>query len=109
MTIYARVLDELREIRELVTAPLPKAMTFDRAARELSISIPTLRRMVRRGEISTVKISRRMMIPASEVERLTTPPEQKSRQPRPRRAQARYSVAEELRKLDAALKSKRKR
>lgn len=61
----------LAELRALVAgAALPQAMDYERAARELSISVSGLRKLIRRGDIETVMIGRRPKVPASEVRRL---------------------------------------
>jgi excisionase family DNA binding protein len=62
----------LAELRALVAgAFLPQAMDYERAARELSISVSQLRKLIRRGELAVVMIGRRPKVPASEVRRLT--------------------------------------
>lgn len=64
--------DLFAEIRKLVElqSQLPLVLTFEMAAQQLSISVPTLKRMVRDGEILSVPVFRRMGIPRAEVERI---------------------------------------
>lgn len=70
-------LDELcstldRLVQQL-DAPMPKVLTRERAAHELSVSLTTLKQMIRDGQLVTVSIGKRQMVPASEVMRLAKP------------------------------------
>lgn len=72
------ILAELRSIRESIESlvrsrTVPKAHSMAEAGRLLSVSVRTLQRMVSTGQIQSVEIGARRMIPASEVEMLTTP------------------------------------
>jgi excisionase family DNA binding protein len=48
----------------------PLLLDLDRAAKRLSISRPTLERMIRSGAVRSRKIGGRRMVPAAEVKRL---------------------------------------
>lgn len=67
--------DVLAAIRELVeqakSRELPAVLSFEDAAKQLSISVPTLKRMVREAEIFAVPIFKRMGIPRGEIERIS--------------------------------------
>lgn len=69
-----QLLAELRALRadvsHLVGLELPKALTYEHAARELSVSVPQLRKLIKKGAIATIVIGRRPKVPASEVIRL---------------------------------------
>lgn len=99
-----QVLAELRALRaEVAGAALPQAMDYERAARELSVSVSQLRKLIRRGDLATVLIGRRPKVPASEVRRLVAV---KALQPTPRSALKHYaekgnpkSEAEKIRAL----------
>ena len=43
------------------------------AAREAGVSVSTVRRRIRSGDLQTIRIGQRVLIPASEVEKLKTP------------------------------------
>ena len=45
-------------------------ITIGRAAEELQVSRDTLRRLAARGELKTVRISRRVMVPTAEIDRI---------------------------------------
>jgi hypothetical protein len=62
-------------IERLGTEPkaLPRVLTKERAALELSISITKLNRLIRSGRLLMVQIGERQMIPSTEVERVATP------------------------------------
>ena len=61
----------LAELRVLVAgAALPQALDYERAARELSISVSQLRKLIRAGDVAIVMIGKRPKVPASEVRRL---------------------------------------
>jgi excisionase family DNA binding protein len=47
-----------------------RLLGLSEAARMLSVSIHTLRRLVARGEVATVNVGARRLIPDSEVERI---------------------------------------
>lgn len=62
----------LAELRALVAgASLPAALDYERAARELSVSVSQLRKLIRHGDIAVVMVGRRPKVPASEIRRLT--------------------------------------
>lgn len=60
---------EERLSRESVT---PRALTMARAAALLSVSVSTVKRLVKGGELRTVTLGARPMVPMSEVVRLTS-------------------------------------
>lgn len=67
--------DLLAAVRELVqqvkSLQLPAVLSFEDACAQLGkISVPTLKRMIRRGEIRAVPLSGRMGIPRDEIERI---------------------------------------
>jgi excisionase family DNA binding protein len=45
-------------------------ITLGRAAEELQVSRDTLRRLAASGQLKTVRISRRVLVPTSEIERI---------------------------------------
>ena len=62
---------------EPVTRPVPDDrphLTLDEAADKLRVSIPTLRRMAKRDEVTIVQIANLDFIPAAEVDRLRAKP-----------------------------------
>lgn len=105
----------LREIRELKEwRRLPTLLTPKRAAAELSISVRKLLGHVAQGDILASRIGPRgrPMIPADEVLRIARPkaaPRPSPAKPPSRRPRGTGSVDDELRKVDAALRSRRKK
>lgn len=63
-------LTEIQEKVETLSRP-PQAFSLDGAAKVLSRSVTTVKGMIRRGEIHTIKISKTRMVPMSEIIRLT--------------------------------------
>jgi excisionase family DNA binding protein len=51
---------------------MAKLLTIREAALELSVSRDTIRRLIRAHELEAVRISRRVLLPLSEVERAST-------------------------------------
>jgi excisionase family DNA binding protein len=74
-------------------APLPAVLTIARAAQELSVSASTLYRMLRAQELTSVRIHKRAMIPASEIRRLSTPEDKPGRKARAKTGAAPAPVA----------------
>lgn len=70
---------ELEKIHSRLTGQqgLPTVLAMKEAARELSISLTTLKELVRRREILTVMIGKRRMVPASEIRRMASIHEEK--------------------------------
>lgn len=65
------LMEEVRSLREAVHRDLPTILTREAAAREMSISLTTLKGMIRRGEIATCTVGKRdSMVPSSEVLRV---------------------------------------
>lgn len=58
------------------SAPLPEVATVEQVAAHLQLSILTVRRMCKRGELRSVTVARRVRIPRSAVAELlgVTPP-----------------------------------
>lgn len=77
------VLELLLSLRERLGAELPLVLTMRAAALQLSVSAVTLRRMVAKGELETVTVGRRVMVPKSELFRLATPKKRPGRKVRP--------------------------
>lgn len=50
---------------------MPRLISINDAARELSVSADTVRRLIRAKQIPAVRVARRVMIPTGELERLT--------------------------------------
>jgi hypothetical protein len=74
-TELRRVSEALEEISSRIEGrELPLVLTKQRAAKELSRSLSIVKQLIRDGMILTVKIKGTVMIPASEVIRLSTPP-----------------------------------
>lgn len=104
----ADIRDELRELRLMVQSRdgLPFVLEPEAAAKELSISVPTLRRMISAGLVRTVMINKRAMVPASEVRRLGTPAERPSSVTAPPKKKQRLADSKsEASKIRAALKN----
>lgn len=80
---------------------LPKVLTKRRAAKELSISLSKLNRLIRDGRLLTVEIGRRRMIPSTEVEKLARPASSSSRKVR---LHAISSPEEEAKAMRAAIR-----
>lgn len=87
---------EVQELRE--TMVLPGVMTNKRAAKALSIGLTTLKLMIRRGQISTVAIGNRQMVPASEVRRVSTPKLKVKPGPKPRITRRQVQDSDALRR-----------
>lgn len=62
-----------RVVREELQATTAETVDIDEAARRLSVSEPTVRRMIRRGELLAVTISKTPKVPVTEIRRLATP------------------------------------
>lgn len=102
--------DELRQLREKVESPLPRMLTYERAAQELSVSVTKVKQLVRAGALATCEVGKRKHVPRIEIERIersasfaATP----RSAPRPARARAErrpYNAKEEAAKARAALK-----
>src|SRR5882724_4609664 len=79
MTSLEEVTLELRsiraELRQLTDRlkPLPMCLSFTAAALQLSISVATIKRMVRDGRLPTVTLGRRRLVPQTEIEHLARP------------------------------------
>lgn len=63
----------------MTPGPAPKSYPIDGAAKALSVSQATIRRMVGRGELRTVRLGKRLVVPASEIDRLLAPKVKPSR------------------------------
>ena len=100
---------ELRLLREQIERQFgasPAAFTVEAAARQLSVSAKTVRRMMASGQLLPVTLGRRRLIPRSEIERVTTPAA--PRAPAVRRT-ARVDPRAERQRLRELLKAKRRR
>lgn len=71
--LHAISLELARISGRLATHQLPRVLTKERAAKELSISLSKLKRLLRDGVLMSVAVGRRRMVPAVEIERLATP------------------------------------
>jgi len=72
---FRRLNEAIAKITErLGGTDLPMVLTRERAAKELSVSVSTLKKLIREGKVFTVEIGRRRMVPSAEVLRLATPP-----------------------------------
>ena len=60
-------------------AELPAVLTPKAAARALSVSVKTLRVMIRVGDLQTCRVGRRWMVPREAIERLARPMPRPSR------------------------------
>jgi excisionase family DNA binding protein len=49
---------------------MPRLIAINEAARELSVSSDTIRRLIRAKRIPAVRVARRVMIPTDAIERL---------------------------------------
>jgi hypothetical protein len=73
---------------EALLAPKPTAMRYAAAAKEIGIGLTALKAMVRRREIRTTKVGRVPMISLAEIERVTTPTQERPRVEAAARAKA---------------------
>lgn len=88
--------------------PLPQVLSMERAAKELSIGITKLKRLVRDGVVLTCTVGLRRMIPSSEVRKLAVPASTKAPGVRPRKTR-RGENDEEVRKILEIAKRRRAR
>lgn len=102
---------ELSVLRGLVEQLLAKTgaerqrlFEFKDAARLLGVHPMTISKMVRLGEVLPVSVRGKRMIPISEIDRLSAPPQMKSSGATPERV--RYDAAEASRRL-AELRKRR--
>jgi excisionase family DNA binding protein len=49
---------------------MSQLMTLSKASEELQVSRDTLRRLAAKGELRTVRLARRVLVPASEISRI---------------------------------------
>lgn len=68
--LAACIADALTNKPEQVTSAPPRLISKAEFLQSIPISLPTLNRRIKSGEISSKKIGRRCFIPYSEVERL---------------------------------------
>lgn len=80
----SEALEELRLAMGAMQRALPRVLTLKRAAAELSISKRKLQDLLAKGILQSVVIDGRKMVPASEIDRLATPPLRKGKKPPPR-------------------------
>lgn len=74
----------LEELRRVVAGQAePMTVGLEEAARRLSVSASTVRRLVRSGQLLTVRIGGRVMVPMGELRRLASPTEAPKRVPAP--------------------------
>ncbi len=95
---------EVAAIKELLKDGTQQAFTFQEAAKKLGRkSAKTISRMVDRGELETVKVGGREMIPLCEIQRVTTPAQRKARRGgAPKKVE--LSASEEAAKIRAELR-----
>ena len=86
----------------------PGALTLTQAAQRLSISPRTLARMAKAGEVRTVTLGRRVLVPTSELARLLEPAEAPVRPLAAPKRRAAPSGADEAASLRAALRRRPK-
>jgi hypothetical protein len=67
------ILEQMRVLLARTHKELPLTLTPKGAARELSVSLTVLKGMIRSGEIQTVPVKGRRMVPSSELIRIATP------------------------------------
>lgn len=103
-----KALNELKaqvaELKALVQPELPQILTKKRAARELSISMTTLNRLIAAGLVWSVQLGERQMVPASEVRRLANIQRGASRRSKPATQLRETSAKEEAAKAREMLK-----
>lgn len=99
------ILEELKRLSRLMESPGPRLFKYGQAAKALGVSVTTVKQLIRDGELATVKIGKRPMIPMSEIERLSTPAAPKSTSSRaPRRRRGQRDAKAEAAALRQALK-----
>lgn len=88
----------LEELRNLLAGAQkePLTVSIEEAARRLSVSASTVRRLIVGQRLLTVRIGGRVMVPMAELKRMTTPAQKAADEPAPR-AKAR-AMAANLRK-----------
>lgn len=71
MSIEQAIEEEVRRrVDAALEAPLPKVLTVPEACSQLRVSKSTLYGMIRSGEIAPSKLTRRVLIPATEIARV---------------------------------------
>ncbi len=96
------------EVKALVQPVLPHLLTIKMTAQELSVSPTTVNRLVAAGQLWTVPLSGRRMVPASEVRRLSSiQAEISGRRRRPQPTAVELSVQDEVEKAKAMLRGRR--
>jgi hypothetical protein len=88
-------------VRQIDEPAMPQVLTRERAAQELSISLTTLKQLIKSKQLATVLVGKRQMVPASEVMRLAKPALRKVKQPLRR---AMTSAADEVSAVRELLK-----
>lgn len=106
-----KALNELKaqvvQLQALVQPELPQVLTKKRAARELSVSLTTLNRLVAAGQIWVVHLGGRQMVPASEVRRVASIQRTSARRPKQVEPSPPPSAKLEAEKARAMLKKRR--
>lgn len=108
--LLAQLRDEVRQLREKVEAPLPRMLTYERAAHELSVSMSKLKQLVRAGALATCEVGKRKYIPLIEIERIERSATFSGKSARPPRSPAGkkpYNAAEEAAKARALTRQRR--
>lgn len=112
--LLGQIFAKLSRLEERISLDaLPTVLTRQRAAEELSISVTTLQRLIRRGDVLTVMVLDRAMVPKSEVQKYATatragerPMERPAPPPAP--AEARQAAKGEADALRAQLREEAK-
>lgn len=83
--VLTELVESIRRMEAALVRSEQRAYSQKDAASLLGVSYRHLKRMVKRMEIRTVSIGGKRQIPASEIQRLTTPAEPLRREPRQRK------------------------
>jgi excisionase family DNA binding protein len=116
MTDEGKLLALFRQVvREEFGEAKAMVVSLEEASKRLDVSGQTLRRMVKRGELSTVPVGRTPKVPVSEIRRLCTPSMSGYANPKPvvrstpkQRKGAAQSEAQKIRARLAAKLAKRR-
>ena len=97
------ICEALDRLVKQLDEPAPKVLTREAAAQQLSISLTTLKGLIRNKQLVTVRIGKREMVPASEIARLAKPREDAVRR-HVKRMMRKADVMDEIQAAEELLK-----
>lgn len=114
--LLSQLLGEIAKLNEKVdrlqSSRLPAMLTFEEAAREMSVGLTVLKRMVKDGAIVVIDgVGERRRIPSTEILRFVQSAHSMKPNPKSggRKAQSKYDAKAEAEKIRASIKADRKR